>query len=38
MNIDEDADTGAGPRIAVKYSFHKENYETMKSKGFRLEL
>lgn len=29
---------GAGPRIAVKYSFNKENYETMKSKGFRLEF
>jgi ADP-ribose pyrophosphatase len=28
----------AGPRIPVKYSFNKENYETMKSKGFRLEF
>jgi len=28
----------AGPRIAVKYSFNKENYEAMKSKGFRLEF
>ena len=28
----------AGPRIPVYYSFNKENYEAMKSKGFRLEF
>lgn len=29
---------GAGPRIPVKYSFNKENYDAMKAKGFRLEF
>jgi len=28
----------AGPRIAVKYSFNKEKYDAMKSKGSRLEF
>ena len=28
----------AGPRIPVTYSFNKDKYEEMKSKGFRLEF
>ena len=28
----------AGPRIPVQYRFNKDNYDKMKSKGFRLEF
>jgi len=30
--------SNAGPRIPVNYSFNKEKYDEMKSKGFRLEF
>ncbi len=33
-----DRPKNAGPRIAVNYTFNKDNYDTMKSKGFRLEF
>lgn len=33
-----DRPKNAGPRIAVNYTFNKDNYDAMKSKGFRLEF
>lgn len=29
---------GSGPKIPVKYTFNKDKYDEMKSKGFRLEF
>ncbi len=28
----------SGPKIPVKYTFNKDKYDEMKSKGFRLEF
>ncbi len=30
--------SGSGPKIPVKYTFNKDKYDEMKSKGFRLEF